>query len=173
LYMILLQAAESSNALVRMAEPWNKLFSHSKIVSAAVLFFHLVPLLIAGGTAIVADRATLRATRGTAADRARQLAELAGTHRFIISGLTLSLVSGILLFLSDVEAFLPSPFFWVKLTLIVLLLANGFLMTRTERLLSNAAEDVKLWARMRTISILSVVLWLATTLAGVTLSQFA
>jgi uncharacterized membrane protein len=173
LYIATLQDAASPNALVRLAEPWNRLFSHSKPVSAAVLFLHLVPLLIAGGTAIVADRATLRAARGSAADRARQLVELAGTHRFVLGGLTLSLVSGILLFLSDVESFLPSPFFWIKLTCVALLLTNGFVITRTERALGAAAEDAKLWRRLRTVSIVSLVLWLATTLAGVVLKEFA
>ena len=56
-----LEAAKSSSALARLAEPWNSLYSDSKLVSSTVVFLHLVPLLVAGGTALVADRATLRA----------------------------------------------------------------------------------------------------------------
>ena len=97
----------------------------------------------------------------------------AASHRIVVSGLALSFVSGILLFLSDVETFLGSVYIWVKLGLVGLLLVNGFLMTRTEKQLEASGDSVALWARMRTIALLSAVLWLATTLAGVVLKEFA
>lgn len=181
LYIAMLQDAEGgsggggtiSKALARVAEPWAHVYSHSKSLSAAVLFLHLVPLLVAGGAAVVADRATLRAVRAGAAERARHLTELAGTHRVVVGGLALSLVSGVLLFFSDVETFLPSPFFWIKLSCVALLLANGFAMTRTEARLARDAEDAGAWSLMRTIAIASLVLWTITTLAGVVLKEFA
>jgi len=168
-----LEAAKSSSALARLVEPWNSLYSDSKVVSSTVVFLHLVPLLIAGGTALVADRATLRAARGTAEDRARQLVELGRTHVLVLGGLALSFASGVLMFLSDVDTFLESPFFWIKLALVGLLLVNGFLMTRTEKALNGRGDDGAMWSRMKTISVVSVVLWLATTLAGVVLTNFA
>jgi hypothetical protein len=173
LLLLQLETAKSSSALARLAEPWNSLYSDSKVVSSAVVFFHLVPLLVAGGAALAADRATLRAARGTAEDRARQIVELSRTHAVVLGGLALSFVSGVLLFLSDVDEFLGSPFFWIKLGLVGLLLVNGFLMTRTEQALNGRGEDAALWGRMRTISMVSLVLWLATTLAGVVLQNFA
>jgi hypothetical protein len=54
-----------------------------------------------------------------------------------------------------------------------LLLVNGFLMTRTEQALNAGGDRVALWGRLRTISILSLILWLATTLAGVVLTNYA
>ena len=162
-------------ALAKVADPWAKLFSHSKVVSAGVLFFHLAPLVFAAGAAFTADRATLRATKAGAgaSERARQLQEIAASHRVVLSGLALSFTSGILLFLSDVETFFGSVFWWIKLALVGSLLLNGFLMTRTEKALERSGEDVALWARMRTIAVMSAVLWLATTLAGVVLKEFA
>jgi hypothetical protein len=168
-----LDVVKDPSALARLAEPWNALYGDSKVVSSAVLFMHLAPLLIAGGAALTADRGTIRWARGTAEERARHLVELGRTHPFVLGGLALSLVSGVLLFLSDVDEFLESPFFWVKLALIALLLANGFVMTRTEQALRARAGDDALWGRMRTISMVSLVLWLATTLAGVVLTNFA
>ncbi|MEO8562516.1 MAG: hypothetical protein ABI601_10605 [bacterium] len=168
-----LEAAKSSSALARLAEPWNTLYSDSKVVSATVVFLHLVPLLIAGGAALAADRATIRVTRGTAEDRARQLVDLGRTHFVVLGGLALSFASGVLLFLSDVDTFLESPLFWIKLGLVGLLLVNGFVMTRTERTLHGRGDDAALWGRMRTISMMSLTLWLATTLAGVVLMSFA
>lgn len=166
-------AAEGSSALARLAEPWNSLYSDSKAVASAVLFLHLVPLLLAGGAAITADRATLRAVRGSADDRARQLRDLARVHAAVLVGLALSFVSGVLLFLSDVDEFLGSPWFWVKLGIVGLLLANGFVMTRTERALANGGDEGVLWGRLRTISVLSLTLWIATTLVGVALTNYA
>lgn len=168
-----LTAAEGSSALARLAEPWNSLYSDSKVVSATVVFLHLVPLLLAGGAALTADRATLRASRGSAEDRTRQLGELARIHAVVLGGLALSFVSGVLLFLADVDEFLGSPFFWVKLGFIGLLLLNGFLMTRTERALAGGGNETTLWARLRTIAMSSLILWIATTLAGVVLMTYA
>ena len=168
-----LETVKDPSALARLAEPWNTMYGDSKVVSSAVLFLHLVPLLLAGGAALTADRGTIRAARGSAEDRARQLVDLGRTHVFVLGGLTLSFVSGVLLFLSDVDEFLESPFFWIKLSLIGLLLANGFIMTRTEQALGARRDDGVLWARMRMISMVSLVLWLATTLAGVVLTTFA
>jgi uncharacterized membrane protein len=159
--------------LAKLADPWAKIFAHSKAVSAGVLFLHLAPLVFAAGAAFTADRATLRAVKASAADRARALQEIAATHRIVLGGLTLSFVSGILMFLSDVETFAGSIYFYVKLGLVGLLVVNGFIMTRTEKALAASGDDAALWGRMRTIALLSAVLWLATTLAGVVLKEFA
>jgi hypothetical protein len=168
-----LAAAEGSSTLARLAEPWNALYSDSKAVSSAVVFLHLVPLLLAGGAALTADRATLRAARGSVDDRRRQLGELARVHAVVLGGLALSFVSGVLLFLADVDEFLGSPVFWVKLGFVGLLLLNGFMMTRTEKALGSGGDETALWARLRTISVLSLILWVTTTLVGVVLTNYA
>jgi len=85
--MLLLQhlaRAEASSPLARLVEPWNGLYSDSKAVATAVMFFHLVPLLIAGGAALTADRATIRASRLSGDERTRQLSELARTHAIVL-----------------------------------------------------------------------------------------
>ena len=168
-----LATAKGASALARLAEPWNSLYSDSKAVSSAVLFLHLVPLLLAGGAALTADRATIRAARGSVEDRTRQLRELGRVHRVVLGGLALSFVSGVLLFLADVDEFLGSPVFWVKLGFIGLLLLNGFMMTRTEKALGSGGNETALWGRLRTISVLSLILWMATTLVGVVLTNYA
>jgi hypothetical protein len=173
--MLLLQLAATKDAswLARLAEPWNNLYSDSKAIASTVIFLHLVPLILAGGAAIVADRATIRASRAAAEDRARQLVDLGQTHAVVLGGLALSFVSGVLMFFSDVDSFLGSVFFWIKLGLVGLLLVNGFVMTRTEKALNVGGDDPLLWNRLRTISVLSLILWLATTLAGVVLTNYA
>lgn len=167
------ETAGLTGKLVQLAEPWSKLFSHSKPVSAGVLFFHLAPLIFAAGVAFAADRATLRAAKGSVDDRVRQLQELAGTHRLVLTGLTVSFISGIMLFLSDVENFIGSPFYWIKLSCVALLLVNGVVMTRTEKSLAGSGTNAPLWGRLRTVAVLSAILWFATALAGVVLKEFA
>jgi uncharacterized membrane protein len=162
-----------TGALVNLAEPWAKFYGDYKAVSAGVLFVHLVPLIIAAGAAFMADRDMLRVTRAGPAERAQTLSALASIHRIVLFGLTLSFVSGVLMFLSDVETFLGSIYIWIKLGLVALLLVNGFMMTRVERALEARPADEALWSRMRTIAWMSATLWLATTLAGVVLKEFA
>ena len=166
-------AGGSSDAIGHLVDPWAKLYSGSKLVSALVLFFHLVPLVIAAGTAFVSDRATIRASHSGLNDRARQLKEQLKTHRIVLIGLTMSFVSGVLLFLADIDTFLGSKWFYVKLGFVGLLLINGFIITRTERVLVRWGDKDTLWNRMRLLAYLSEGLWLSTILAGVLLASFA
>lgn len=169
-----MQATEGFTAtLTKLAAPWSHLYGDSKVISAAVTFLHVAPLIIAAGAAFAADRATLRVVREGPVERARQLKELAAIHKVVLFGLVMSIVSGWALFFSDVETFLPSVFFWIKLILVGALLLNGFFMTRTEAALATSVESQPLWSRMRMLALVSAFLWLATTLAGVVLKEFA
>src|SRR5947209_2599207 len=99
-----------TQTLTNLAEPWSKLYSHSKTVSATVSFFHLAPLIFGAGAAFITDRATLRAARMDTGERTRHLIELGRIHGVVLFGLAVSFVSGILMFLSDVETFIGSKF---------------------------------------------------------------
>lgn len=152
--------------LADAAGPWQSLYSDSKAVSATVTFAHLGGMLVGGGMAIAADRHTLHAARGTDDDRARQLGDLSRLHAIVLASLAVVALSGVAMFLSDVEEFWGSTTFWVKMGLVALLLANGALMTRAEGAL-RAAADPAAWGRLRAHALLSLVLWIAITLAGV------
>ena len=165
--------------LAHVAEPWQHLYSHSTAVSVMVLFLHLGALLVAGGIALAADRDTLRLRVDDAAGRERHLESMESTHGIVIGGLALVFVSGVLLFLSDVEVFSTSIVFGAKLTLVAMLLANGFLMTRVEQSLRravqgdvrNVASSARLWQRRRATALGSVALWFAVVFVGVVLSS--
>jgi hypothetical protein len=100
------------------------------------------------------------------------LADLPGVHRIAVRGLALVVVTGVLLALSDLETFLASPVFYVKATLFLLLLVNGWLLTRAEHA-AQAADPERGWTRLRRAALASTVLWLATLLAGVWLTKAA
>jgi hypothetical protein len=158
-------------ALVSLVEPWSQLYSNSKVLPTVIVFLHVAALVFAGGLAVTLDRATLRAARGPAEFRWRQLEELGLAHRLVVTGIALSFVTGVLLFTADLETYFTSWVFWTKLTMIALLLVNGYLMTRAEdriRLAPNAQDDIG-WRRLRTAAGVSMVLWFAIAFAGVAL----
>lgn len=159
--------------LARLAAPWHDAYAGSKLLPPAVLFAHFAALLVGGGLALGADRATLRAARQDVVARRRQLAALADTHRVVVAALAVLFASGTLLALADVETFASSPLFWSKTAIVALLLGNGYAMTRTERALRDAtAYDAdRLWRRLRRRAAASVTLWLLTVLAGTLLTN--
>ena len=160
-------------ALVQLFEPWSSVYSDSKVIPTLVVFGHVAALVFAGGLAVTLDRATLRAARGPAEFRWRQLDELALAHRLVVIGLALSVTTGVLLFTADVETYFTSWIYWAKMTLIVLLLANGFTMTRVESRMRSApdADDDHGWQRLRRTAAISITLWFAIALAGVALGN--
>lgn len=162
-------------ALVQFVEPWSQLYGDSKLLPTLIVFVHVAALVFAGGLAVTMDRATLRAAHGPAEFRWRQLEELARAHRLVVTGLGLSVVSGVLLFTADLETYFVSWIYWTKMSLIALMLVNGFVMSKTEsriRLTPNAADDAG-WNRLRTTAALSIALWFAIALAGVALVKAA
>jgi hypothetical protein len=167
-------------AIATAAKPWASLYSDSTAISSAVTFFHLGGLLFAGGLAISTDRATFRALRGTDEDRNRLLADLGNSHSWVLAGLSVIFISGLLLALSDVKTFGYSPVYWIKMSLVVLLLLNGLLLQGTERklragslLIQSTAPRQRLWSRLRFAAATSMVLWTAIVLAGVILVESA
>ena len=162
-------------ALVRLAEPWSQWYGDSTVVPTLVVFGHIAALVFAGGLAITLDRATLRAARGPAEFRWRQLEELRAAHRYVLVGLGLSVVTGVLLFAADLETYFGSWIYWTKMGLIAVLLTNGYLMTRAESRISstpNAADEAG-WKQLRTTAVVSLVLWFTIAFAGVALVKAA
>jgi hypothetical protein len=151
------------------AAPWGSLYANHAALRTAVVFAHVGGLVGAGGCAIAADRATLLALRRHEAERRHQVEALAGTHRVVIAGLIFIIVSGVLLFAADVQTFLYSRVFWIKMTLILLLLVNGAVLTAAERRANSGADDA--WGRLRATSVASLALWFLITFAGVALTN--
>jgi hypothetical protein len=160
--------------LVDLLKPWNDYYSHSAVAQTIVQFLHIGGLLLAGGLAIAADRHSLRAMRVEAAGRVGHLEELAAVHRWVLTGLGVVVVSGLLLLTADIEAFFGSWVYWVKMLLVILLLTNGWWMTRVEQQLRvDPSDGSPAWGRLHRVAVVSLVLWFTITLAGITLVNVA
>ena len=157
--------------LLRLAEPWAALYGDSPPLQAVVLFAHLAGLLVGGGFAVAADRATLRASRGGLAERERHLGELREMHLPVLTGLSAAVASGVLMLGADLETYLPSVVFWTKMGLLVLLLANGYALRRAGIVLRGDPGGA--WRRLQASSLASTALWLAVLFAGTWLSAMS
>jgi hypothetical protein len=76
-------------------------------------------------------------------------------------------VSGLLLFAADADAFLHSRIFWVKMGLMGTLLINGVAMLSGEQRVLRG--DPRAWTRLHAIAVSSLLLWFLTALAGAAL----
>lgn len=169
-------------SLARFFAPWHDLFGGSTIYPIVTESTHLLAMFIGGGLAVAADRTTLRLQREKRELRRALLTELCYLHRPVLIALGISLLSGLAFLAADIDVFLLSPAFYIKMSLVGLLLANGFLLQRTESLLRRALKDDPVradsfatmqWNRLRFRSICSMALWSATLIAGVVLFNVA
>ena len=157
-------------SLATAVQPWADFYAHHKSVSNAITWLHLAALTIGGGAAVTSDRMMLRLRGADTDERRRRLVDFSKTHRVVIAALTVLALTGVSMVLSDVKTFLVSPVYWTKMGLVLVLLANGYGLVRTERDLTvDPAAGNRLWARFAFGARASITLWLGIVLAGVLL----
>ena len=154
--------------IAQVAEPWARAYGDSTLLMTGVTFTHVAGFLVAGGLALSADRAVLR-NRGLVAAPAFDPETIESLHAPILLGLGVTLLSGVLLFLSDVETYATSPVFWSKMGFLALLMGNGAALRRTARRVSTSAEPGRVWVALRRSAWASSILWLVAVLTGVML----
>jgi hypothetical protein len=152
----------TSTAVSQLLTRWAHLYGHAP-VSATVTYLHLVGILVGGGVAVAADRASLRLSP-TTPDWSQELARLASVHRWVVGGLALIIASGLLMMFAELNRFATSAVFWTKMGLIALLLGNGYIRMRAETALRQGRAAG--WGWFRRASVASLVLWLVILLAG-------
>lgn len=153
-----------STFVTHAVQAWSGVYSESAVLRTLVAFLHIGGLVGGGGAAIVADRATLLATRRGAVVGREQLARIHGTHRIVVAGLAAVIVSGILLFAADADTYLVSRLFWLKMGMVAALMLNGALLVRVGAVQGDV--DARTARTLRWTTLVSVTLWFLTTLAG-------
>jgi hypothetical protein len=146
---------------------WASLYGNHAALRTAIGFAHVGGLVVGGGSAITADLATITADREGPDARSSQLHLLNRIHRLVVGGLLALFASGALLFAADVETFLGSRLFWLKMGLVALLLMNGTLLLRGERQVQRG--EPRAWTRLHHTAMASLALWFLTTLIGAAL----
>lgn len=160
----------SLDALIELAQPWAKFYSKSHVAQNIIMFTHLAGMLGGGGLAIAADRAMWRARTATDDVRKQLMAEVQKVHTPVLIGLAMAGISGVLLTFSDVEAYLPSKVYWMKMTAFALLLINGaWLKSMEQGVHRTPATMGTVWPKLTLASRFSWVLWFAVVLGGVML----
>ena len=155
--------------LVDATQGWARIYADTKLLSIGLTYLHLAGLLLGGGAAVAADRETLRAAREPEPIRNDHLAFLGTVHTIAIAGLSMLAVSGAAMLLADLETFWSTKVFWIKMSLVVLLLANGLLMRQGEQLARTMPE--RAWRQLKMSSIASLVLWFAILMASTILAS--
>jgi hypothetical protein len=146
---------------------WAEIYNGSAPLRTFVAFVHVAGLVGGGGAAVVADRATLIATRRGSAVRQEQLEAILQTHRIVVLGLAAVIVSGVPLFAADLETYAASRVFWIKMAMVAALMINGAALTQLGR--RTQLADERLRRSLRWAAVISVTLWFLTTLAGTAL----
>jgi hypothetical protein len=157
--------------LAAAAAPWASFYNGSSATQALIAFGHFGGMMVAGGSAVTADRGVLQACRQAGSGRLRRIDDITGAHRIVIAALAVNSISGVLMLAADLETLAQSPWFWLKMSLLALLLLNGWIMAQIARQLRHdGGVAPRLWGRLRFAATTSLVLWFAVVLAGTLLS---
>lgn len=148
-----------------LIDTWASVYSNSPALRSAIGFAHVGGLLTGGGCAIASDLATMRAFRRGAAAVAHEAARLHDVHRVVIVSLAAVVVSGLLLMCADIDAYLVSTTFWIKMAAVVTLAINGAWLMRA----GDRAADHGPVHHLQMACVASLFLWTGTTLLGATL----
>jgi uncharacterized membrane protein len=153
--------------LAHLTATWSSMYSNSAPLRTVIEFAHVGGLIAGGGTAIAADRLTIQAARRDADDRQRQIHHIENVHFVVLAGLVFVVASGLLLFLADMDTYLHSKVFWVKMACVVALVVNGARLVVAGRRAEVGSVDG--WNELKRAAVASLALWFVTTLLGVAL----
>ena len=84
-----------------------------------------------------------------------------------VAGFVINLLTGITFYSGDPLQYIDNNVFWLKMSLMMLLLMNGALLLHSERQVTRGEADAR--PRLHHTAIASLVLWSLTTLAGAAL----
>jgi hypothetical protein len=133
---------------------WNSYYGNHQALSVAIRYLHLAALLVGGGTALAIDREIVGLRRVPLQVREAAIARLNRAHALVVASIVFIVVSGFLMAGADVETYLVSPTFWIKMALVVMLLVNGAVLARAGRTSATMSR------RITVASIVSAILWL-------------
>lgn len=160
------------DVLARATQPWADYYAQSDVLQVVAGFGHAGAILVAGLTALSADRAVLRAVRLPRL-RSAALAQLQGAHGRVFAGLAFALLTGLTMLSGQIAILFPSFWFWIKMTGLAALAWNGRRILHAERAVGSEPQREELWRALATPARTSAALWLCIALLGVILTTVA
>lgn len=155
-------------ALRDLATTWGSFYSNHAAMRTTIAFAHVGGLVAAGGASMMADREILSTyRRRRERNGSAVLRTVRKTHGLVLAGLAIVIASGVLLFAADLDAYLVSRLFWLKMALVVALMINGVVLTKAERRASSNPDHS--WETLHWTAIASLSLWFLTTFIGTAL----
>ena len=154
-------------ALRDLATTWGSFYSNHAAMRTTIAFAHVGGLVAAGGASMMADREILSTYRRREQSGSGALRTIRKTHGVALAGLAIVIASGVLLFAADLDAYLVSRLFWIKMALVVALMINGAVLTRAERRASSNLDYS--WETLKWTATARLALWSLTTLIGTAL----
>ena len=151
---------------------WSAYYGNHAALSTTITYLHLAGLVVGGGAAVTTDRQILRAWHRGGERRPATLLDVAAVHAFVVGGLLVTAATGGLMLFADFDTFKVSPIFWVKMTLVGLLLVNGAVLNWAEGL-ARRTDGARGWPLLGTVSVISMALWMATLFLGTCLRTAA
>jgi hypothetical protein len=148
---------------------WAEFYGRSDVLQFIAGFGHAAAILLAGLTALSADREVLRALRQPRL-RSGALAKLQRSHRRVFIGLGFALLTGLTMLSAQLATLARSPLLWLKLTALLALVWNGRRILERERLLRAQPDSAERWQDMKAPAQTSVALWLTIPLIGILLT---
>jgi hypothetical protein len=155
--------------IVGILKWWSGYYGDHQIVSVAVRFVHVAALIFGGGTALFVDRHVLRTARLTQEQRADAFRVLGSSHRQVVPWLVVLTITGFLMTAADLDTYLGSRVYWIKMGMFGLLLINGAVLLATEKRVRQVGI-AQAWSRLVTVSTVSLVLWIGALLMGMLLT---
>jgi hypothetical protein len=153
--------------VAHLTSNWAAWYANSAVVRTTVGFAHIGGLVASAGPALVMDRTVLRASRADEQTRARAAVALTASHRWILPALAVVLISGFLLLGADLDTYLESRLFWIKMAGVLLLAINGAVIKRTTPVSGTGNE--RAWRTLRAAAFISIASWTVITLLGAAL----
>jgi hypothetical protein len=129
-------------------------------------------MIAAGGLAFTLDRAVFRSARHGWPHRGDLAMELRQSHRAVLLGLAVVMLSGVALTAADPTVFLESWIYWAKMGTVAILLGNGWFLKRAGEELLAAPEDQGAFRRLKASALRSAGLWALAVLGGVALTIY-
>jgi len=151
---------------------WSSYYGDHAGLSTVITYLHLAGLVVGGGAAVTTDRQVLRAWHAGNERRPATLLDVAAVHSFVVGGLAVTIATGALMLLADVETFMASRVFWWKMGGVALLLVNGGVLAWAQRL-ARRTDGTRGWPVLGAVSVISMALWMATLFLGTCLKTAA